>query len=211
MKEYNPGHNPYAIVSDLEKRIAEWAGASYGVAVESGSAAIFLSLQWMNKDKLWTGLEVTIPSRTYPSIPCSLIHSGFKVRFQDYDWSGEYELAPLNIWDAALRFRKGMYHGGMQCISGHIKKRLNVGRMGMILLDNEDAYNWLKRARFDGRNAVPLKEDTFTQLGFNMYLEPANAARAIQIFETLREKDLPDLSTEEQGYPDLSLYPIYQQ
>ena len=203
--------NPYLIVGELEKRISEWAGAPYGVAVESGSAAIFLSLQWMNKDKMWNGLEVTIPSRTYPSAPCGLIHAGFKVKFEDIDWEGEYEFAPLNIWDAALRFRKGMYHGGMQCISGHIKKRLNVGRMGMILLDDKDAYEWLKRARFDGRNAVPLQEDTITQLGWNLYLSPPDAARAIQIFEILRDKDLPDLPVEEQKYSDLSLCKIYTQ
>lgn len=203
--------NPYSIVSELESRIAEWTGAPYAVAVESGSAAIFLSLQWVNIDGMWDELDVTIPSRTYPSVPCSIIHAGMKVKFVDYKWEGEYELAPLNVWDAALRFRKGMYHGGMQCISGHIKKRLNVGRAGLILLDDEDAYEWLKRARFDGRNPVPLQSDTMTQLGWNMYLSPSDAARAIQIFEILRDRDLPDLPFDEQKYSDLSQYPIYQQ
>lgn len=202
--------NPYLVVEELEKRIAEWAGAPYGVAVESGSAAIFLSLMW-HKNKYGHIGTVTIPSRTYPSVPCSIIHAGGKVRFDDIDWAGEYELWPLKIWDSALRFRKGMYHGGMQCISGHIKKRLNVGRMGMILLDDKDAYEWLKRARFDGRNPVPLQEDNLTQLGWNLYLSPPDAARAIQIFEVLRDKDLPDLPVAEQKYSDLSLFDIYKQ
>jgi dTDP-4-amino-4,6-dideoxygalactose transaminase len=204
--------NPYVVVEELEKRIAEWAGAPYAVAVESCSAAIFLCLQWYNIDGRWNGLGVECPSRTYPSIPASIIHAGMKVEFKNYDWEGEYCLWPTAIWDAALRFRKGMYHGGYQCISGHIKKRLNVGRLGMILLDDEEAYNWLKLARFDGREAVPLKDQKeFTVLGYNMYLEPSNAARAIQIFETLRDKDNPDLSFAEQGYADLSLHKIYQQ
>lgn len=202
--------NPYVVVEELEKRISEWAGAPYGVAVESGSAAIFLSLQW-HKYKYGSIGAVTIPSRTYPSVPCSIIHAGGKVRFEDINWAGEYELWPLKIWDSALRFRRGMYHGGMQCISGHIKKRLNVGRMGMIFLDDKDAYKWLKRARFDGRNPVPLQEDNLTQLGWNLYLSPPDAARAIQIFEVLRDKDLPDLDVEDQKYSDLSLYKIYTQ
>jgi len=202
--------NPYLVVEELEKRIAEWAGAPYGVAVESGSAAIFLSLMW-HKNKYGHIGTVTIPSRTYPSVPCSIIHARGKVGFDDIDWAGEYELWPLKIWDSALRFRKGMYHGGMQCISGHIKKRLNVGRMGMILLDDKDAYEWLKRARFDGRNPVPLQEDNLTQLGWNLYLSPPDAARAIQIFEVLRDKDLPDLPVAEQKYSDLSLFDIYKQ
>ena len=164
-----------------------------------------------NKHKYGPIGSVTIPSRTYPSVPCSILHAGGKVRFEDINWSGEYELWPLKIWDSALRFRKGMYHGGMQCISGHIKKRLNVGRMGIILLDDKDAYEWLKRARFDGRNPVPLQEDNLTQLGWNLYLSPPDAARAIQIFEVLRDKELPDLEVEKQGYPNLSLFKIYKQ
>lgn len=34
--------NPYIVVEELEKRISEWAGAPFGVAVESCSAALFL-------------------------------------------------------------------------------------------------------------------------------------------------------------------------
>lgn len=201
--------NPYLVIDELEKRISEWAGAPYGVAVESCSAAIFLCLQYLNNNGIWNGLEVTIPKRTYPSIAHSILHANMKINFVDMDWEGEYELAPTNIWDAALRFKKGMYHGGMQCISGHIKKRLNVGRMGMILLEDEDAYEWFKRARFDGRNAIPLQQDIITQRGWNLYLSPSDGARAIQIFEVLRDKDLPDLKVSDQNYSDLSIQPAF--
>lgn len=203
-------HNPYLIVEELEKRLAEFCGAPHAVAVESGTAAIFLSLMYVKfQNKLIR--TVRIPKYTYPSVPCSIIHAGGKVLFDDIDWRGEYQLYPYPIWDAALRFKKKMYHGGLQCLSMHIKKRLNVGRGGIILCEDEFVAGWLKRARFDGRNPVPLKDDNFHQLGWNMYLEPSNAARAIQIFETLRNKRLPDLKVEEQGYPDLSKFPIYQQ
>ncbi len=203
--------NPYTVVEELEKRIAEWAGAPYGVAVDSCSAAIFLCLQYLNVDGMWDGLTVSIPKRTYPSVGHSIKHARMNINFVDTEWEGEYELAPTNIWDAALRFRKGMYHGGMQCISGHIKKRLNVGRMGMILLEDEDAYQWFKRARFDGRNPVPLQDDVIVQTGWNLYLSPSEAARAIQIFETIRDKDLPDLNVADQKYSDLSIQPAFQQ
>jgi dTDP-4-amino-4,6-dideoxygalactose transaminase len=205
--------NPYAVVEEFEKRIADWCGSEYAVAVESGTAAIFLSLMW-GKHKFGDIGAVMIPSFTYPSVPCSIIHAGGKVIFHKREWNGEYDLWPFDIWDAALRFKKGMYHGGLQCLSFHIKKHLPIGRGGMILLDDEEAYNWLKRARFDGRSPVPLSEDNFTQLGWNMYLEPADAARGIQLFEVLRQKypdGVEDLVMEEQGYPDLSKFPIYQQ
>lgn len=202
--------SPYTVVDELEKRIADWVGAPYGVAVESCSAAIFLCLQYLNIDGRWDGLTVTIPKRTYPSIGHSIKHARMKINFADMDWEGEYELAPTNIWDAALRFRKNMYHGGMQCISGHIKKRLNVGRMGMILLDDKDAYQWFRRARFDGRNPIPLQEDIIEQTGWNLYLSPSDAARAIQIFEVIKDKDLPDLPVSEQKYSDLSIQPAFK-
>lgn len=202
--------NPYLVVEELEKRIAEFTGAPHAVAVESGTAAIFLSLMYVKFQNKQIR-TVRIPRYTYPSVPCSIIHAGGKVLFEDNDWKGEYQLFPYPIWDAALRFKKNMYHGGLQCLSMHIKKRLNVGRGGIILCEDEFTSGWLKRARFDGRNPVPLKEDNFHQLGWNMYLEPASAARAIQIFETLRNKRLPDLKVEDQGYADLSKFPIYQQ
>ena len=114
--------NPYTIVNDFEERIAEWSGAKYGVAVESGTAAIFLSLMYV-KPK-----DVTIPKHTYPSVPCSIIHAGGKVQWSDEQWSGVYELKPYRIIDGALRFKKGMYKGGLHCLSFHIKKHLPIGR-----------------------------------------------------------------------------------
>jgi len=197
--------NPYNCVIDFEERIAEWAGSKYAVAVESGTAAIFLSLMYC-KPK-----EVSIPKHTYPSVPCSIIHCGAKVIFHNEKWEGIYQLEGTPIFDCALRFQKGMYKGGMQCLSFHVKKHLPIGRGGMILTDDKEAYEWFKKARFDGRDPVPLLEDNFTQLGWNLYMEPSQAARGIQLFETVRNKILPDLKVEEQGYPDLSLYPIYTQ
>lgn len=207
MDKYPIQQNPYNVVADFESRIAEWAGSKYAVAVESGTAAIFLSIQYR---KLLAPIgRVEIPKHTYPSVPCSIIHAGGGVDFIDENWDGEYELFPLKIWDSALRFKKGMYHGGLQCLSFHIKKHLPIGRGGMILTDDEEAYKWLKKARFDGRDPVPLSEDNFTMLGWNLYMEPSQAARGIQLFETLRDKDLPDLKVEDQKYPDLSRFPIY--
>lgn len=212
MNKYPLKRNPYSMVIDLEERIAEWAGAKYAVAVESGTAAIFLSLMYRKKEfgSGWENQTVYIPKHTYPSVPCSVIHSGAKVEFHSDPWQGEYELEPFDVYDSALRFKKGMYHGGLQCLSFHIKKLLPIGRGGMILTDDVDARDWLQRARFDGRNPVPLLEDDFTMLGYNMYMEPAQAARGIQLFEVIRDKELEDLKVEEQGYPDLSRFPVYQ-
>lgn len=205
---YPKKHNPYVTVADFEERIAEWTGSKYAVAVESGTAAIFLSLMYRKFENGNIG-KVEIPKYTYPSVPASIIHAGGEVSWSDVKWQGEYELFPLAIWDSALRFKKGMYHGGLQCLSFHIKKHLPIGRGGMILTDDPRASKWLRRARFDGRQPIPLKEDNFTMLGWNMYLTPEQASRGIQLFEITKNKDLNDLPVEEQGYQNLSKYAIF--
>jgi hypothetical protein len=164
-----------------------------------------------NKSKDQAFVPVNIPSHTYPSVPCSIIHAGLRPYFEHINWQGEYQLGNLNIWDSALRFKRNMYHGGLQCLSFHIKKLIPIGRGGMILTDNSHAYEWFKRARFDGRNPVPLQQDDFTMLGWNCYMEPANAARGLQLLQALGNRELEDLKVEEQGYPDLSKFPIYNQ
>jgi dTDP-4-amino-4,6-dideoxygalactose transaminase len=196
-------YNPYQVVDEFERMIANWAGAKYGVAVESCTAALFLSC-------LRRGVkEVTIPERTYPSVPCSIIHAGGSVCFEDIEWSGIYYLKPYDITDGALRFRKDMYKGGLHCLSFHQKKHLPIGRGGMILTDSKEDYLWLKRMRFDGRREVPLEEDNFDMLGWNMYMTPEQAIRGIQLFSTIDQKGLDDLDTEAQKYPDLINYECY--
>lgn len=196
-------YNPYQIVNEFEKIIADWAGSKYGVAVESGTAALFLSCKYKDVK------EVTIPKYTYPSVPCSIINAGGKVRFSDEDWKGMYELKPYKIYDSALRFKPNMYKGGLHCLSFHMKKHLPIGRGGMILTDDKEAYEWLKRARFDGRRECRLEEDDYTMLGWNMYLTPEQASRGIMLFSTINQKGLEDLEVNKQGYPNLSSYEIY--
>src|SRR6266705_3496236 len=94
---------PYRVVTDFESRVAEFAGAKHAVAVESGSAAIFLSCVYAKVR------DVFIPKHTYPSVPCSIIHAGGRVHFTDQAWAGTYELAPYRIIDGALRFARAMY------------------------------------------------------------------------------------------------------
>lgn len=202
--------NPYKIVSDLEDALCEYSGSKFAVALESGSAAILLSLFWFKEKKGELGV-VQCPKFSYPSIPCSIILMGGKVQFTDEKWDGIYRLNPYPIIDGALRFRKGMYKPGtFHMISAHQKKIFNLGRGGAILLDDKEAYEWLKRARFDGRAAKPLREDLLTQLGFNVYMEPTTAARGIQWLQANWNKEFNDLPVEEQGYSDLSVQPAYQ-
>lgn len=195
---------PYNTIREFERQIAVWAGAKYGVAVESGSAALFLCCLYRK-----VGYTV-IPARTYPSVPCAIINAGGYVGFEQRPWAGVYELSPYRIIDGALRFRQGMYEGGLHCLSFHIKKNLPIGRGGMILTDDLEAIRWLKRARFDGRDEVPLPSDDLSMLGFNFYMSPDQAARGLELFNLIKDREIPDLDSTQQGYPDLSQLPVYQ-
>lgn len=201
--------DPYQPVRDFEEAIAEYCDAPYAVATDSCTSALFLSL--MYRAELAPLGEVEIPKFTYPSVPCSIIHAGGRVKFVDKEWKGFYELGKLKIYDGALRFEKGMYLGGFHCLSFHIKKHLPIGRGGMILTENERARDWFRKARFDGRAPVPLLEDNLTMLGWNCYMDPTQAARGLQLLQAIGDKELPDLPVKNQGYPDLSKFPIYAQ
>lgn len=200
--------NPFAVVEDFENRIAEWANAPYAVSVESCTMALFLSILYRGV----RGTKITIPKQTYVGVPCSIINSGNKVEFSDEQWEGIYELKPLKIIDSALRFKKDMYISGtLYCLSFHVKKILPIGRGSLILTDDIKARDWLRKARFDGRNPVPMKYDHFDMIGYNCYMTPEQASRGIQLFEVMRNKDIPDLKVIDQQYPNLDLFPIYKQ
>lgn len=201
-------NNPYQIIKDFEQTIADWSGSKFGVAIESCTMALFLALEY-RKLSLDSIGEIEIPAHTYPGVACSIIHAGGSIRFSKELWHGVYELKPHNIIDSALRFKKGMYTGGLHCLSFHLKKHLPIGRGGMILTDDENAAKWLRKARFDGRDDVPLLQDDFTMLGWNAYMTPEQAARGLQLFSLVKDRVAQDLDVEGQGYPDLSRFEIY--
>lgn len=196
----------YKVVQDFEETIAKWAGSKYAVAVESCTAAMFLSLQY----KGIRGKTVKIPRFTYPSVAATVWHCGGKIVFDNEPWEGVYELGDTGVIDSALRFQPGMYRGGFHCLSFHSKKLLPIGRGGMILLDDYEAYKWLKKARFDGRDEVPLGEDKLDVVGWNMYMMPEQAARGLQLFDMVKTKIMDDLDARKQDYPDLAKAGIYQ-
>jgi len=193
--------NPYEIVRTFEAEMADYAGSRYAVAVDSCTAALFLCCRYLNVEK------VEIPSRTYCSVPCSIIHAGGQVEFKDYSWKGAYELKPYRIIDSSLQVRRGMYENGTyRCLSFHSKKHIPIGRGGMILCDNLKAVEWFKLARYHGRHEVPLSEDTPTMIGWHFSMEPERAARGLLLLSTLPDNN-PDIECTD---PDLSQNPIYQ-
>lgn len=199
--------NAYGVVTDFENRVAEYAGAKHGIAVDCCTSAIFLSLQYIRATSVYSGGCITVPARTYCSVPMACIHAGFRVRFEDFDWRGVYQLAPHPVFDGAKRFRRGMYEGGFHCLSFHMKKILPIGRGGMILTDDAHAAAWLRRARYDGREGKPYDQENVTMVGWHAYMTPEQAARGLLLLDVLPE-GMADLI---EDYPDLRTWPVFRQ
>lgn len=196
----------YSIVDTFEKTIARYAGSQYAVAVDSCCNALFLCCKYLEVK------DVYLPKYTYPGVACSVINAGGKVKFDERKWTYKYSLEPYPIVDSALHFDRDMYlnfEDSFMCLSFHIKKSLPIGRGGMILTNNKWAYDWFKKARFDGRNQCSLETDNIETVGWNMYMTPEQAVRGLMLFEVV--KDRPNyLSPTDQGYPDLSKIKAYQ-
>jgi len=159
--------------------MAEYTGAKYAIATDSCTDAIFLCCKYLDiNDK-----EITIPARTYLSIPQSILQAGGKLKFEDVSWSGIYQLKPFPIYDSAKRLTSNMYiPGSYMCLSFHHKKPLKIGKGGMILTNDLNAVEKIKKMRYEGRTQnVSYHIDQLGNGGWNMYMTPEQAARGLTL------------------------------
>jgi len=198
--------NAFDTVKSFEEALAQYTGAPYAVTVDSCTNALFLCCTLEDV----RGKTVTIPKRTYLSVPQSIMHAGAKVQFVDKDWKGIYNLEGTRVYDSAKRLTSGMYiPGSLMCLSFHTKKLLNIGKGGAILTDDPYAVEWLKRARYEGRaEGLDYRDDDITELGWNMYMTPEQAARGWSLLQVLPKNN------EDQGenppYKDLTEFTLFK-
>ena len=203
----------YKITEDFEKALVDYTGAPYAVTVDNQSNALFLSLYY---EKI-QGLEISIPCRTYPSVPCEIIHAGLNVDFNPVEGNtikGAYQLKGSNVWDSALRFTADMYiPESHMCISfTGPYKHFKLSKGGAILTDSLEAYHWFKRARYSGRRECSYHDDYFDMLGWNFYMMPELSSRGLLLMNQFYNIDGSKKQNEdlELPYPDLSKFEIYK-
>jgi dTDP-4-amino-4,6-dideoxygalactose transaminase len=209
----------YKITEDFEKMLSDYTGAPYVVTVDNQSNALFLSLYYeYNVKKTIITDTIKIPSRTYPSVPCEIIHAGLKVDFYPVEGTtlkGTYQLQGSNVWDSALKFTADMYIPNTHmCISfTGPYKHFKLSKGGAILTDNHESYLWFKRARYSGRRECSYHDDHFDMLGWNFYMMPELAARGVLLMNQFYNIDGSKKHNEdlELPYPDLSNFNIYKQ
>ena len=161
-------------VRKFERDIADFYGAPYAVATDSCTHAIELCLRYRPPAP---GIELTVPSRTYISIPFTLMKLNVDWEFIDQVWQDHYYIGGTNIIDAAVFFKDGGYiKNTFMCLSFQFKKTLSLGRGGAILCDKLEDYKQLKRISYDGRSDdSPWMEQNITQIGYHYYMTPETA------------------------------------
>jgi len=204
-KGYN-WKDPREVIDIFEKKVAKFAGSKYAVAVDCCSHGLFLCMKYLRCKG-----TITIPKRTYVSTPQQIIHAGCEVKFEDLKWSGVYQLKPYPIWDGAVRWQKDMFVGddALQVVSFQIKKRVPIGRGGIVMTNNKQVYDWLKYASYDGRDLTKqYMDDSFKMLGWHFYMTPEDAARGILLMDQIPEhnEDTGNSDT----YSDLSNTEIFK-
>lgn len=189
----------------FEKAIAEYFNAPYAIATDCCTHALELCIQ-LNRHT-----TITCPKHTYVSVPFMLKKINCKFVFQDIPWKEYYYLTDT-IVDAAVLWRKNSYIPGTKmCLSFHFKKHLNIGRGGMILLDNKIDYEKLQKMRYDGRsiyNNVNYDVDDIKEIGYHYYMTPETALEGLKIFNNI--KDVPAKSVTYADYKDLTTMTVFK-
>jgi dTDP-4-amino-4,6-dideoxygalactose transaminase len=191
-------------IKDFENKIAHWYGSPYAVAIDCCTHAIELCLRYKEVDKF------TVPPNTYPSIPNLAKKIGIEFEWKEEDWKDYYYLGGTNIIDAAVLWKKHSYiPGTLMCVSFQFQKHLSLGRGGMILLDDKEAKDELKKMSYDGRDPdIPWREQNISTIGYHYYMTPETAQRGLEKLPEAIKTKPKDWKLEE--WPDLSNMDVFK-
>ena len=180
----------YKVTEEFEEKLADYTGARFAVTLDNMSNGLFLSLYYEHVVMNRTADTITIPNRTYPSVPCEIIHAGLKVDFRKVKGKtikGAYQMEGSNVWDSALTFTADMYKPNTHmCVSfTGPYKHFKLSKGGAILTDDYDAYTWFRRARYSGRRAVSYHEDNFGYDRMELLYDARTCSKRITTYGTV--------------------------
>lgn len=193
----------FEVVQEFEKEIASFFGSPFAVAVDCCTHGIELCLRYKKVKNF------SVPTRTYISVPFLAHKLNIDFTWREEDWQDFYYLDD-NIIDAAVLWEKDSYISGtFMCLSFQYRKHLSLGRGGIILLDNFEDYNNLKKMSYDGRLPnIPWRDQNISSFGFHYYMTPETAELGL--------KKLPDAKATEPkkwtitDWPDLTKMEIFK-
>ena len=195
----------FELVTKLEDKVASFFGAPYAIATDSCTHGVELCLRYEQP------YEVTFPTHTYPSVPFLGEKLGLRWEFREEEWVDYYQIGNTNVYDAAVLWKMGGYIPGTHmCLSFQYQKHLKIGRGGMILTDNKEAYEMLSEMVYDGRNSrdIPWRQQNIKTVGYHYYMTPEAAETGLKQFEEAVLKT-PKIWTD-LDYPDLRTMDVFK-
>jgi dTDP-4-amino-4,6-dideoxygalactose transaminase len=194
----------FELVSQFEKKVADFFGAPYAIAVDSCTHGLELCLRYEKYD------NIEIPCKTYISVPFLAEKLNLKWKWKEENWKDYYYLGNTNIIDAAVLWKSNSYISDTyMCLSFQFQKHLSLGRGGMILLDSKKSYDILKKMSYDGRIPnIPWREQNINTVGYHYYMTPETAQNGLDklptaIRTTPRQWDISD-------WPDLRNMDVFK-
>lgn len=191
-------------VKEFEEKVADFYGATWGIAVDACTHGIEICLRYVGANK------IVVPKRTYLSVPMLANKMNLDLEWKDEDWKEYYEIGNTGVYDAAVLWREDSYlPKSLMCISFQFQKHLSLGRGGMILTDNKEAALELKKMSYDGRDPnIPWREQNIDTMGFHYYMTPETAKLGM---EKLPEAiNTPAKKWSVADWPDLTKMEIFK-
>jgi|TARA_B100001079_G_C16362893_1_gene493730 dTDP-4-amino-4,6-dideoxygalactose transaminase len=194
----------FEVIKKFENKIAKFYGSSYAVATDCCTHAIELCLRYKKVEKF------TVPPNTYPSVPNLAKKIGIEFEWKEEDWSDFYFLGETNIVDAAVLWKENSYiPNSLMCLSFQFQKHLSLGRGGMILTDDKEARDELKKMSYDGRVPdVPWRDQNISSMGYHYYMTPETATLGLEKLPKAIETEPREWVVED--WPDLREMELYK-
>lgn len=181
-------------ILQFEQALATYTGAPYAIMTDCCTHAIEMCLRYKQV------VRTKFTAFTYLSIPMTMHKLGINYELVPEKWIGEYRFYGTDIWDSARRLEKDMYKPGMmQCLSFGYNKPLSIGHGGAILLDDKEAYGFLLRQRYDGRDLTitPWEEQRVFKVGYHYRPTIEDAQHGLEKLPLVNDKpkyhEYPDL------------------
>tara|TARA_B100000073_G_C23690333_1_gene556182 strand:+ start:296 stop:892 length:597 start_codon:yes stop_codon:yes gene_type:complete len=188
----------FQVIADFEKEIASFFGSPYAVAVDCCTHGLELCLRKESAQK------IKVPKHTYLSVPMLANKLNIDLEWVEEKWKDYYYLTD-NIIDAAVLWKKDSYiPGTYMCVSFQFRKHLSLGRGGIILFDNKDDFEILKKMSYDGRSPdESWSTQNIKTIGYHYYMTPETAQMGLDKLENATKTkpkswvytDWPDLTT----------------
>jgi len=194
----------FDVVKEFEDSIAEFYGSKYAVATDCCTHAIELCLRYTNP------ASVFFPIRTYISIPFLGEKLGIPWSWNIAEWKDSYFIGNTSIVDAAVLWKENSYiPGSFMCLSFQFQKHLSLGRGGMILTDDKEAVQELKKMSYDGREPdKPWREQNISSMGYHYYMTPEIAQKGLDRLEEAIAT--PPRKWQYTDWPDLKSMKVFQ-